>query len=61
MVSLGKNLKMPKTWKNDSTVTLEKTARKNTRYWRNGTVLKISHVAKGNAHAKPLVFAKWSV
>ena len=37
---------------------VEKTARKNTKYSRNETILKISHLI---AHAKAIAFAKWSV
>ena len=39
----------------------QKTARKNTKYSRNETILKISHLAKAIAHAKAIVFAKWPV
>ena len=40
---------------------VQKTARKNTKYWRNKTILKIDHTAKAIAHAKAIDFAKWSV
>ena len=40
---------------------VQKTARKNTKYWRNETISKISHLAKAIAHAKSIAFAKWSV
>ena len=40
---------------------VEKTARKNTKYSRNKTFLKISHLANAIAHAKAIAFAKWSV
>ena len=43
------------------TCSLQKTARKNTHYWRNETILKIGHLAKAIAHAKAIAFAKWSV
>ena len=43
------------------TCSLQKTARKNTQYWRNETILKIGHLAKAIAHAKAIAFAKWSV
>ena len=33
----------------------QKTAQKNTKYWRNETILKIGHLAKA------IVFVKWSV
>ena len=51
MVSLGQNLKMPKTWKNlfykkIRVVLCKKTARKNTKYSRNEMILKIGHFAK---------------
>ena len=39
----------------------QKTARKNIKYWRNETILKIGHLAKAIAHAKAIVFSKWSV
>ena len=31
---------------------MQKTAGKNTKYWRNETILKIGHLAKAIAHAK---------
>ena len=40
---------------------VEKTARKNTKYSRNETILKIGHLAKAIAHVKAIAFAKWSV
>ena len=40
---------------------VQKTARKNTKYPRNETILKIGHLAKAIAHAKAIAFAKWSV
>ena len=40
---------------------VKKTARKNTQYSRNDTILKIGHLAKAIAHAKAIAFAKWSV
>ena len=40
---------------------VKKTARKNTKYWRNQTILKIGHLPKAIAHAKAIAFAKWSV
>ena len=40
---------------------VQKTARKNNKYWRNETILKIGHLAKAIAHAKSIAFAKWSV
>ena len=66
MVSLGQKLKMRKTcekpfYENIRVVLCKKTARKNTKYWRNETVLKIGHLAKAIAHEKAIAFAKWSV
>ena len=43
------------------TCSVQKTARKNTQYWRNETILKIGHLPKAIAHAKAIAFAKWSV
>ena len=40
---------------------MKKTVRKNTKYWRNETTMKIGHLAKAIAHAKAIAFAKWSV
>ena len=40
---------------------VRKTARKNSKYSRNETILKIGHLAKAIAHAKAITFAKWSV
>ena len=37
---------------------LQKTAPKNTKYWRNETILKISHHAKAIAHAKSSLWVK---
>ena len=66
MVSLGQKLKMPKTcekpfYKSSRVVLCKKTARKNTKYWRNNIFLKIGHLAKAIAHAKAIAFTKWSV
>ena len=68
MVSLGQNLKMPKTCEKpfykDSysySCSLQKTSLKNIQYRRNETILKIGHLAKAIAHAKAMAFAKWSV
>ena len=62
MVSLGQKVKMPETCKKpfykNSTLFLGK---KNTKYWRNETILKIAHLAKAIALAKATAFAKWSV
>ena len=40
---------------------VQKTARNNTKYLRNETILKIGHLAKAIAHAKAIALAKWSV
>ena len=66
MVSLGQKLKnaknMRKTILQDyKSCSVEKTTRKNTKYSRNQTILKISYLAKAIAHAKAIAFAKWSV
>ena len=55
-------LKMLKRYKNDSTRTLElfyakKLFRKNTKYSRNETILKIAHLAKAIAHANAQMLA----
>ena len=56
MVSLGKNLNMPKTTLQEHySFSVQKTARKNIKYSRNETILKIDHLAKA------IAFAKWSV
>jgi len=53
---------MPKTILQDyKSCSVQKTARKNTKYSRNETILKIGHLAKAIAHAKAIAFAKWSV
>ena len=40
---------------------MQKNPQKTTKYSRNKTTLKISHLAKAIAHAKAIAFAKWSV
>ena len=40
---------------------VETTAGKNTKYSRNETILKISHLSKAIAHAKAIASAKFSV
>ena len=40
---------------------VQKTARKNTKYSRNETSFKIAHLAKAIAHAKSIAFEKSSV
>ena len=40
---------------------VQKTVRKNTKYSRNETILKIGHLAKAIAHATAIASAKWSV
>ena len=63
---LVKNLKCQKHAKKHAKRTLEmfsakkKTTRKNTKDSRKARILKISHLAKAIAHAKPIAFAKWS-
>ena len=42
-------------YKNSTLVLCKKTARKSTKYWRNGTILNITHLLKA------IAFAKWSV
>ena len=39
---------------------MQKSFRKNTKYSRNETILKIVHLAKAKAHAKLIAFSKWS-
>ena len=60
MVSLGQKLKMPKTcensfYKNIRVVLCKKTVRKNTKYSRNDTILKIGPLAKA------IAFARWPI
>ena len=40
---------------------VQKTARKKTKYWRNETFSRIGHPSKAIAHAKSIAFGKWSV
>ena len=40
---------------------VQKTARRNTKYWRNERILKMGHFSKAIANAKSIAFAKWSV
>ena len=40
---------------------VQKTAPKNNKYWRNETISKIGHLPKAIAHAKSIAFAKWSL
>ena len=66
MVGLGPKLKMSKTCeklfhKNITSLLCKKNARKNTKYSRNATILKIGDLAKAIAHAKVIAFAKWWV
>ena len=37
---------------------VQKTARKSKKYWRNERILKIGHLAKAIAHAKSIAFSK---
>ena len=43
------------------TCSVQKTARKNTQYWKNEKILKMGHLAKAIAYAKAIAFSKWSV
>ena len=65
MVSLGQKLNIPNMRKTIpqeyKSCSVQKTARKNTKYSKNETILKIGHLAKAIAHAKAIAFAKWSV
>ena len=56
-----KNTKnMPKTIVQEHQIcSVQKPIRKNTKYSRNETILKIGHLAKAIAHAKAIPFAKW--
>ena len=63
MVSLGQQLQKPKTcekrlYKNIRVVLCKKTARKNTKYSRNETILKIGYLAKPIAFAKSSLWVK---
>ena len=40
---------------------VQKNGSKNTKYSRNERILKMGHLVKAIAHAKAIVFAKWSV
>ena len=40
---------------------MQRAARKNTKYSRNETIFKIGYLAKAIAHAKAIAFAKWSI
>ena len=40
---------------------MQKAARKTTKYSRNETIFKIGRLAKAIAHAKAIPFANWSV
>ena len=40
---------------------VQKTARKNTKYSRNATIFKIGYITKALGHAKAIAFAEWSV
>ena len=65
MVSLSQKLKMPKTcekpfYKIIRVVLCKKTTRKNNKYWRYETILKMGHLAKGIAHAKS-IYSLWKM
>ena len=50
---------MPKTiLQQKQSCSVQKAARKNTKYWRNETILKIGHLPKAIAQAKAIAFAK---
>ena len=51
--------KTPNILQEHNSCSLQKTARENTKYSRNETILKSGHLAKAIAHA--IAFAKWSV
>ena len=40
---------------------VQKTTRKNTKNWRNVTLLKIGHLAKTIAHAKAIALSRWPI
>ena len=66
MVSLGQKLKMPKTCEKPfyniiRVAVCKKNSRKKTKYWRNKKISKFGHLTKAIAHAKSMVFAKWSI
>ena len=67
MVSSGQKLKknvknMGKTILQEHlTCSVQKNARKNTKYWRNKTIFKVDDLAKAIAYAKAIAFAKWLV
>ena len=52
---------MRKTIPREYLVSVKKTVRKNTEYSRNEAILKISHLAKAIAYAKPIGSGKLSV
>ena len=47
--------------KEQHSCSVQKTARKNTKYPRNDNIFKIGHLAKAIAHAQAIAFAKLSV
>ena len=66
MFSFGQKLKCLKICekhinKHTRVVLCKKTTGKNTKNSRNETILKIGHLADAIAHAKAIVFEKWSV
>ena len=53
---------MPKTIVQEQKIcSVQKAVRKNTKYSRNDTILKIGNLTKPIAHAKAIAFEKWSV
>ena len=61
VLNLGQNFKLPKTCQNRFCNSVQKTARKNTKYFRNETMLKIGHLAKSIGFAWAIAFAKYSI
>ena len=56
----AKNIKKPILQEHYS-CSVQKTVRKNTKYSRNTSILKIGHLAKALAHVKAIGLAIWSV
>jgi len=66
MVSLGQKLKNAKNMRKTIlqqpySCSVQKTARKNTKYSRNESILKIGHFERVKAHAKAIAFSQWSL
>ena len=64
MVSLGQKLRTPtpyeKPFYKNVTIVVCKKPLENIKYSKNETILKIGHLARAIAYAKPKAFAKWS-